>query len=217
MALRYLSDLAGTLNSFFRIAGLRLKNTTDTLLSIRNAADTEYRDASVRALELRRVSGTNKVAFAIGSEPAADRTYNFPVAYGTTGQVLADDGAGNLSWTSVATGANQVKAEQELVAFNSGSTIAIFTPPANATIRTVTVEIETAFDGVGAQLSVGVAAQPARYMGATQNELSLAAIFEVTPLYEEDGTPEQVEIAFVAGTGASAGSARITVEYSNPA
>lgn len=217
MALRFLSDLAGTLNSWFRIAGIRLKNVTDTVLQIRNKADTEYRDVGVRSVDLRRTTGTNKVGLSIGSEPAADIDYKFPVAYGSSGQVLADDGTGQLSWQTVATAQNTVKAQQETILHNSGSSVVIFTPPDGATIRAVLVEVEVAFNGAGVQLSVGNDTVQTLYMGTNQNELDVAGrIFEVAPMEEVGVTPEAVKVFFTAGTGASAGTARVTVEYSLP-
>jgi hypothetical protein len=92
----------------------------------------------------------------------------------------------------------------------------VFTPPASAHILKVIVDVETAFDGSSPSLSVGVAGTASRYMATTQNDLATVGIYEVSPCYEEDGTPEAVIVTFSAGAGATAGSVRVSVEYANP-
>jgi hypothetical protein len=91
----------------------------------------------------------------------------------------------------------------------------MFTPPANATIQSVLVDVETAFDGTAPSLSVGVSGETSRYMGTTDLDLKTVAIYEVTPSYEEDGTPEAVIITYSADSS-SEGSAIVYVTYSNP-
>lgn len=213
MSIRFLPDLVGTLQSYFRIAGIRLKNTADTLLSIRNKADTEYRDVAARGVELRLAAGTNKVALAIASEPAGDLTLNLPVADGATNQALCTDGSGQLSFVTVATGANAVKAEDQVIAFGSTSPVAIVALPAGATVQRVTVEVETAFDGTPS-LSVGLAGDTAKYFGATDVDLATAAVYEAAPMVEEAGAVSPI-VTYAAGS-ASVGSARVTVQWVVP-
>lgn len=215
MPLRYLSDLAGTLNSFLRISGLRLKNVGNTSIDIRNNADTQFANTRMQQLALLRQTGTNSVTLAIASEPGASITYNLPVADGTNNQVLATNGSGQLQWTSVATASGQVLSDDTVLTFGSPSTVAMFTPPANCTIRRVTVDINTAFNG-SPTMSVGVAGDTTRYMAATENDLTQAVTFETAPMYQEDGSPDAIIITYAAG-GATQGSALVTVDYSNPA
>ncbi|MEY2653570.1 MAG: hypothetical protein RLZZ524_598 [Pseudomonadota bacterium] len=216
MSDRFLSDLVGTLKSSLRIAGIRLKNVSDTVLRARNKADTQDVGLGAASMDLRLPAGTNRVRLAIGSEPAADLEYKLPVADGATDQALVTDGAGQTSWKTVGTGANQVKADTETIAFGTSSPVTILTPPASCTIKRVTVEVETAFDGTAPNLSVGVSGTPARYMATTENDLKTLGIYEVMPEYEEDGTPEAIIVTFNADSS-SAGSCRVCVEYANPA
>lgn len=215
MASRILSDLVGTLKTSFRIATVLWKDSA-TVIMARNKADSANVPVSLSRLDLRGASNANRVSITVAANPAADLTFNFPTADGSSQQAIVTDGAGNLSFATVGTGSNQVKEDEQVVAFNSAASLIMVTPPAFGRIIRVRVEIETAFDGVGAQLSVGVAGTPARYMAATDNELSNVANYEVASLYEEDGTPEQIIITFAAGTGATVGSARVTVTYANP-
>ena len=58
------------------------------------------------ATKLRLKSNTaNYVEFKSADAVAANRTFVWPGVYGTSGQVLTTDGAGNLTWTTVTTGA----------------------------------------------------------------------------------------------------------------
>lgn len=214
--MRFLADLIGTLQPTFRIGGVMLSNSANLFIEARNRLNTQYTSFRAKSLALRRVTGANEVSISIGSEPAASINYDLPVVHGATGTVLTEDGTGALSWQPVATAQNMVRADQEVVNFNSVSPLTIFTPPAGVTIRTVTVEVETAFDGVGAQLSVGITGNTALYMGTTDNELNTVAVFELTPYNEQGITPSPVIITFAPGSGATVGSARVTVEYSLP-
>ena len=216
MADRFIADFVGTLKTYARIAGLRLANAGDTVLEIRDKAGTAFRDLRSRAVSFRLATGTNEVKLQIPSEPAANITFNLPVTTGSTGQVLSTDGTGTLSWSSVAVSSNQMLSQQEVIAFNSSSPVTVFTPPALATILSVMVEVETVFNATTPTLSVGVAGTVTRYMGATDNDLSVAATYEVQPLYEESASPSAIIVTFSPGTGGTTGSARVTVNYANP-
>jgi hypothetical protein len=216
MADRFLSDFVGTLKTFVRVAGLRLVNTTDTAIEIKDKTGAAFRDLRSRAISLRTASGTNEVKLQIPSDPGDNVTLNLPVTAGSTGQVLTTDGTGTLSWSTVSMASNQVLSQQETVVYNASSPIPVFTPPANATVLSVVVEVETAFNATGVTLAVGVAGTTSRYMGVTDNDLSTVASYEVQPLYEESASPSAVIITFSAGSGGSQGTARVTVNYANP-
>ena len=214
MPARFISDLAGTLLSYFRIGTLRLKNNS-TVLEVKDSGDTQYEEVAVDAVNFKGTTSGN-----IKLQPkavAGTVTWTLPDTDGSTGDVLKTDGAGQLGWVTAGTGTNQLKSQTEALTYNSSSTVTIFTPPANAYIHKIIVDVETAFDASGpATMTVGVSGDAARYMGATENDLTTVAIFEVEPMYEEDGTPEQIEIAFSAGSGGAAGAANVSVIYSNP-
>jgi hypothetical protein len=53
-------------------------------------------------------------------------------------------------------------------------------------------------------------------MGATDSDLKTAGIYEVDAAYEEDSSPEAIIITYSADSS-SAGSARVSVKYANPA
>lgn len=212
MANRILSDLIGTLQSFFRIGNLRIKDNSG-VLEAKNKADTAYAQMAAAALKLQ---GPTSGVTTLTPADAVTESWELPDADGSTGQALVTDGSGKLSFETVATGSNAVKAETETVTYNASSPVSVFTPPANAHIMQVIVDVEETFDASGAQLSVGVSGETTRYMGATDNDLALAAVYEVSPNYEEDGTPEEVIITFTPGSGGTQGSALVKVIYANP-
>lgn len=212
--MRFLSDLIGTLAAYFRIRNVRLKDNGGAL-DIRDKDDTAFTGARTSIISVLLPAGTNSVSLSLPSEPVAPLDFKLPVADGTSGQVLTSDGAEGLYFTSVATAENTVKVYQSVVGHASVSPIAMFVPPANSTIRKIVLDVEEVFDGAAPQLSVGVTGDTARYMSVTANELDKIGIFEVMPLYEEDGTPEQIIVTLNADSSTT-GSARVNVEYKLP-
>jgi hypothetical protein len=208
---RYLSDLAGTLWASFRV-GLNRLVSASGVITARNAADSANVDIAAAAARLVNADG-KKTTLSSATGLAADVAFKLPAADGATNQAMATDGSGNLSFITVATGANAVKSEDQLIAFGSTSPVAIVVLPAGATIQKVTVEVETAFDGTPS-LSVGVAGTPSKYMGATDMDLSTVAIFQVEPMIEEVGSVTPI-VTYAAGS-ASVGSARVTVQWVLP-
>ena len=211
MADRFISDLIGTLKTFFRIGSLRLKNDSN-VLAVRNVGDTGYLPVSVSNVVLNK--GTGAVTLTIPTD--VTYTLNLPDDDGTTSQVLSTDGSGNLSWATVATASNNVLSQTEAIAYNSSTPITIFTPPANSFIQKIIVDVDTAFNATGVNLSVGVAGSTSRYLGTTDVDLATVAIFEVEPMYQEDASPEAIIITFSPGSGGSTGAGYVTVIYSNP-
>jgi hypothetical protein len=72
--------------------------------------------------------------------------YTFPSAGGTAGQVLVDDGTGNLAWTTLETGPGNLIA---------GTGIAISTSTSSATITNIGVTHLTAGSGISVSTSTG--------------------------------------------------------------
>lgn len=207
---RYISDLVGTLQTYFRIGSLRLKNDS-TALAVRDQTDAAWAPVKAASMKLQG-SSSGETILQVASSTAG--TYTLPSADGSSGDVLSTNGAGALSWTAVATGSNMCKAATEEVLFGTSSPIVVFTPPANAKIERIVVDVDTAFNGT-ANMSVGVAGGTSRYAGTADFDLLTAATYEVAPMYEEDGSPDEIIITYSAGS-ADQGAAHVTVYYSNP-
>lgn len=72
--------------------------------------------------------------------------YTFPAAGGTAGQVLADDGTGDLYWTTINAGVTDL---------NAGAGIAISTSTGSITITNIGVRAITAGTGISVSTSTG--------------------------------------------------------------
>lgn len=212
--MKIISDLVGTLQSYLRIGTVRVKNDIG-VVRMRNAADTANVPLTASVIAAIAADG-KRSGWSVPEGMTADVDYVMPAADGSTSQVLTTDGNKTLSWSTVAVDQNTVKEQIETIAFGTSSPVAMFTPPANARIQKVVVDVKTAFNGTAPSLSVGVAGGTSRYMGATDSLLKTVGIYEVTPMYEEDGTPDEVIITYSADSS-SEGSAKVSVTYANPA
>jgi hypothetical protein len=223
------TDAFGTLQSFFRLglSGPRLKANGSNLV-VRNGGDTA--DATVTASSH---SSSGDVGLIINSDAAAtgadwsitiqrpstgmtaSYTLTLPVDDGTPNQVLSTDGAGVLSWASSASTASSAKVDSTSLAFGSTSPVTMFTTGASDIINEVRIIVDTAFNGTPT-VSVGISGTTSKYMASTQNDLTATATttFAVHPGLTAQGA--EAIIATYAAGGASAGAARIEVEYYTP-
>lgn len=227
------SDLLGTIGSYFRIgfAGPRLKASGANLL-VRNAGDSA--DAEVTAAKVN-VSGDDLVinSDAAGSgndwlltlrrnaAQTAALVVTAPPAKGTDGYVLrqkAGTGAGVLELELAAAGNTEPcdTVDNTALAFGTSSPATMFTLPANAVITSISVIVDTAFDGTAPTVSVGVSGTASKYMPATAVDLKTAGEYEYHPGVAPEGTTNAL-IATYSADGSSAGAARILVHYSVPA
>lgn len=94
--------------------------------------------------------------------------------------------------------------------FSSG-VLPIFNIPANAKISSVSINVQTAFDGAGASIEVGDAGDSARLMPTSRNDLYEGAVYINHPIYEYAvSTP--VFATIVQGTS-TLGNGYITIVY----
>ena len=194
--------------------GVRLKNSSGNL-HVRNNGDTAFADVVAKDISISNNTTGYDVTVTTSGSQAADYTLTLPVDTGSTGQVLATNGSGVLSWVSAADTSANWKVETTSIAFGSGSTVSAFTLPANAIIDKVTCIVDTAFDG-SPTLSVGDSVNNSRYMGSGDNLLTLPDRFDVFSDVQASGSSTAIEIYYSAG-GATVGAARILVTYAQPA
>lgn len=97
-------------------------------------------------------------------------------------------------------------------AYGDASPEVIGTVPANSTVLSVLISIETAFDGSGAALSVGTLTSPAALMSTSQNAPSTVAQYEVFPGISY-GTDTALYLTITPGGGATAGHGQVVVDY----
>lgn len=226
---RFISDLAGTARSLFRIglAGVGLKHVSGGLV-VRNAADSA--DAPVTGSQLR-ASGDNlelnsdaagagadyKLTLARPSSGmSADVTLTFPPDAGSPSQVLVTDGSGNTSWATPGEGSpNGELVDDTALEYGDSSPVTMFTKPANTLVSKVQVFVDVAFDGTAPALSIGISGQTSKYMAATDVDLTTVGVYEVTPDAAAAIAAEPL-IATYNADGSAVGAARIRVFYGEP-
>lgn len=230
-------DLLGTTGSYLRIGltGPRLK-ANGANLELRNAADSAAVDLLVATLNAAGINTTaDEIVLNSDGASGADRKFTlrrpssgmsadivvvFPGADPSPGQALtvASFAAGviTLQYSTVAGGTDKVVTDTTTLAFGSTSPLALFTLPANAIVKRVAIVIDTAFNGTPT-VSVGISGTTSKYMGSGQVDLTAAAgtVFEVSPGLASVGSTEALIATYAAGS-ASAGSARILVDYVIP-
>jgi hypothetical protein len=223
----FISDLKGTLNTFFQIAknGVLLRNNSGNLI-IRNSDDTL--DAELTASQVN-ISGNgivvNSDAIESGSDykitlirPTSGMTASyeltFPVNDGSPSQVLTTNGGGGLSWESAGSTNSCLKFDTTTIGFGSSSSVSMFTLPANAVVHLARVIVDTAFDG-SPSLGIGISGAVSKYANTTQINLMTADVFDITPVQVPVGTTEALIATYSAGE-ASQGSARILIGYYIP-
>ena len=98
-------------------------------------------------------------------------------------------------------------------AFGDASPAIVMTvnPASAAEVALVQVEIEEAFDGVGAQIAFGTVADPDSLMRADQNDPSELAVYETSPRVRLAGG-EQLQLTITPGAGASQGRGKIILQ-----
>lgn len=227
------SNLAATLMSYFVLGwttaggGTRLKADGSGNLAVRNQGDsadgaltTSNVNISGNSLTLNSAAGETGANWKLilarpTTGQTADQTITLPAGNGTSGQAVTIDGAGNWGYTSIAT-SSSIATETTTVAFNSSSPITQFTLPATAVVWEMNVIVDTPFTGgTGSTLTVGVSGTTAKYLGATDSDLSTAGTYGGPPGLTADGSTEALIITY-AQNSATAGSARVVVKYSIP-
>ena len=220
-------DFIGTSATSFRIAigGVLLKNGAGNLL-VRNTADSA--DAAITASQLNNtgstiaIGSTNVLSFQQNSAQSGALSLVMPAAKATDGQVLAQKagtaaGVVELQFVSSANTATCLTTDTTSLAFNSTSPVTMFTLPANAVVEAVRVIVDTVFNGTPT-LAIGIAGTTSKYLAIAQVDLKDAAaakIYEAYPGLAANGSAENLIATYAAG-GATAGAARIEVDYVVP-
>jgi len=224
-----LGQFIGTVKDSFQIyiGGVKLKNNSGGLkVTDKNDANSTVTASKFKAtedeIELNDDAAGSGADFKMQiKRPATGMTaavaFTLPATAGSPNQVVQTDGAGNLSWGTPATSTQNISTDSTNLVFGSASTVAMFTLPVGAVVQKVRVIVDTAFNGTPS-ISIGIAGTLAKYMPATDIDLTAAAktIFEAYPAEAPvSGTPEDVIATYAAGS-ASAGAARMEVDYSIP-
>lgn len=207
-----LARLGRTMQSIFRIGDINVKDVSG-VVQLRNAGDTAYADAAVNRIRIQGANATNAVVLTAPGALGSSVTFTLPGADGATGQALVTDGAGVLSFADIAAAANLTQYE----AFTEAtvSPVTVFTPPDDAVIIEVYIQILAAAAAAGGTLSVGIAGDTDAYMQTDENDTTIVAVYKVHPLEEVGVSPDPVILTIVPGAQTFSGEVYVT--YSNAA
>jgi hypothetical protein len=96
-------------------------------------------------------------------------------------------------------------------AFGDATPSPIYIPAETGVLALLRVEIETPFDGTGAELTIGTESDPDAYVDASQVDPAVVASWEVCPdITVTSGSP--IVLYITPGAGASTGTGRILIE-----
>lgn len=94
--------------------------------------------------------------------------------------------------------------------FGDASPVPVLTLAVDSEIASVQLEIEQAFNGVGASIRLGTAAEPGLLLDAWQSDPSTAGVYETTPRVQLPAGTALV-LTIVPGSGASAGTGQFLI------
>lgn len=210
----FLSAVLGTMRNLFQIggpSGPALKNNAG-VLDVRNAADSAWVDLEAKSIKVLGTNGVTGVKLASPSGLGASLTLTLPNSVGGAGQFLQGDGSGGLNWAAAQSNADLT--DVTAITQASASPLAMFTPPANAIIREIWINVTVAAAGGSPTLSIGVTGTPALYVATGDLDLKSANLYVVPVFASVGASPAQLIATIVAS--AQTFSADIYVIYTNP-
>jgi len=226
-------DLSGISGTTFQVGlkGPLVKNNSGNF-ELTNAAGTSDVSLTASVVNHSATSGQivlNSAATGSGSSwtttiqsaqtgQTAAWTLTLPSSAGTTGQVLQTDGTGITSWVSTASGAAYDTNVAHVGTYTDASPYSMFTLPANAIIKSVSVNVTTAFNGTSPAISLGVTGTTSKWLPST--DVDLTTVGQYGAIYCQSvatiGSSQAVIITLNPGTGGTAGAYEILVTYTVP-
>lgn len=205
-------NLRGTMGNLLGVggkAGVALKNSSGKLI-IREGDDSANANIQVAAIEIED-AGTGDVITISAPTLTGNVNLVLPADDGSPGQFLQTNGSGSTSWASSSSNADITDSTD----FDqTGGTLAMFTPPANALIRRVTAVVDSAAGGGSPTLKIGVTGTLDKYMETGHNDLKNTGIYETQPEIQET-TALPIIATIVASSQTFSG--RLYVTYAVPA
>jgi hypothetical protein len=130
------------------------------------------------------------------------------VLYGNGVFAAAPSGGGNVS-------TDYWRATSKTITSSSSSQVALMTLPANATVDSVSVIVDTAFNGNSAALTVGLSSGTGlEFVSTGDVDLKTADRYDLPCQLAPSGNTANVIINYSA-SGSNAGSARVIITYAN--
>lgn len=96
-------------------------------------------------------------------------------------------------------------------AYGDATPADIYIPHEAGVLTLARVQVITPFDGAGAEIQIGTAADPDAFVGAADVDLAVAAGWEVIP-DANVAAGEPITLTLIPGAGATAGAGRILID-----
>lgn len=185
MANEVIARLTRTMQAFFRIGNIRIKDSAGTV-QLRSGDDSAYADLAAQKLRVQSGNPINAVVLTSPNALGTDVTLTLPGTAGSSGQLLRTNGSGILSWEDAQSGANLV----ESTAFSDSSVsplTVLSAPPAGTQILGIRIEVVSPAGGGSPTLSIGTASAQDAYVVVGDNDLTSAGFYIINDAYELSG------------------------------
>lgn len=207
------SNLKGTMQTLFKIGGPSapgVKNASG-VLQTRDSADAAFADFAAKWFRVQGGNAANAVVLKAGTL-AGDVALTLPTSLPGSTSFLTLDSSGNMATTTTP---NANADLVDVTAFTqASSTLTMFTPPANAIITKIVIEVTVAAAGGSPTITVGTSGTPAGYAAATDSDLKNANLYEIPVMVSAGGSPSAVQAVVTASAQTFSGN--IYTYYSNP-
>lgn len=208
-----ISDLVRTMSTYLRIGDVRVKDASG-VIEARDASDTAYVDVSLNRIQVHGDNAANAVIFDAPAGLGGDVTFTLPSALGSTGQfIVQTDGAGTLGFANGVSNGNLTQIEEFTEGTSSPLTV-FASPPDDAELMQVIIEVTAAAAGGSPTVAVGTGVDPDLYMDETDSDLSEVGTYTVTPLIDLGTTPADIVLTITPDSQTFTGS--VYIVYSNP-
>lgn len=187
-----LSDLIRTMQSYFRIGAIRIKDNSG-VVQARNAGDSAFASLAGNTIRVHGSNATNAIVWAAPGGLGGTVTLTLPATAGSANYFLQTDGTGTLSWAPGSANSSNIEFGVFDEATSSPIT-ALNNPPANSSLLEFTFEVKTAASAGNPTVSAGTNADPDLYVLTTDVDLKETGNYVVHVNAELGATPDDVEI-----------------------
>jgi len=122
------------------------------------------------------------------------------------------NGITDSDWTDITVGGTRTLEVNHTFYYGDATPVIIWTYGMDTTVRYVTLSIDTAFDGTGAQIKVGDSAHDDILMSSGQNLPGEVGAYETTPMRAYT-SGAHIVLTIVPGSGATQGSGELKILF----
>jgi len=148
--------------------------------------------------------GGNDILTATGGNLTLTNTNNYIIWYDTVNNI----------WLFNSRSCSTIY-ERNFTFADIGSTLVLFSLPANARVLATTIYVTTAFDGVSPQARVGGGAVNNKYMTIAENLLTAIGVYEAKKALVPNPLVETISMRLL-GSGSTVGNAYVNIVYGVP-